>query len=198
MSMRLLFLALATLAELALAASYEVRPAPDARLALTVEKTGLYRGKKHLFLFEKYQGMLQFDPAKPEESQIQLTIDSASAVCKDDWVSAGDLKKVMEVTFEDMLAVKRYPAMTFASTVIRELGGGKYDAQGTLTIRGIAKPAAITVHMNSADPARLRLDGSAKVKLTDYKLKPPSAILGAIGTKDEMTLNFTISATRLD
>jgi hypothetical protein len=45
------------------------------------------------------------------------------------------------------------------------------------------------------DP-QLRLTGSAKIRLTDYKLKPPSAILGAIGTKDEMTLNFTISAAK--
>ena len=181
-----------------MAGSFEVRPAADSRFSLTVEKTGLYRGKKHLFLFEKYQGTLQFDPAKPTESQIQLTIDSASAVCKDDWVSAGDLKKVMETTFDDMLAVKRYPTMTFASSAIRELGSVKYEAQGMLTIRGIPKPAVVAVQLNASDPGRLRLDGSAKIKLTDYNLKPPSAILGAIGTKDEMTLNFTISATRLD
>lgn len=182
----------------ALAASYQVQPTTDSRFALTVEKTGLYRGKKHLFLFEKYQGSLQFDPARPAASQIQLTIDSASAVCKDDWVSAGDLKSVMATTFDDMLAVKRYPTMTFVSTAIRELGGGNFEAQGTLAIRGIAKPAVVAVQLNAADPTHLRLDGSAKIKLTDYKLKPPSAILGAIGTKDEMTLNFGISATRID
>jgi polyisoprenoid-binding protein YceI len=180
------------------AASFEVRPASDSRFALTVEKTGLYRGKQHLFLFERYQGSLQFDPARPTEAKLQLIIDSGSAVCKDDWVSAGDLKKVMQTTFEDMLAVQHYPSMTFASVAIRDLGGGKFEAQGTLTIRDIAKPVAVTVQLNAANPEQLRLDGSAKIRLTDYKLKPPSALLGAIGTKDEMTLNFTISAARVN
>jgi polyisoprenoid-binding protein YceI len=196
--MRPILIALLALASVALAETYEVRPAADSRFALTVEKTGLYRGKKHLFLFEKYQGSLQFDAAKPTESKIQLTIDSGSAVCKDDWVSAGDLKKVMQTTFEDMLAVKRYPSMSFTSSAIKDLGDGKFEAQGTLTIREIAKPAVVTVQLNAANPAQLRLDGSAKIKLTDYKLKPPSAVLGVVGTKDEMTLNFTISAARVN
>jgi polyisoprenoid-binding protein YceI len=172
--------------------SYQVHPTADSRLALTVEKTGLYHGKKHLFLFEKYQGTLQYDPQHPEASKIELIIDSRSVVCKDDWVSSKDLKSIMETTFDDMLAVKKYPSMKFDSTSIKLLGVDRYEAQGLLTIRDIAKPVAIQVEMGP----QLRLTGSAKIKLSDYKLKPPSAILGAIGTKDEMTLNFAISAAK--
>ena len=68
---------------------------------------------------------------------------------------------------------------------------------GALRLRDIPKPAIFTAHLNAANPAQLRLDGSANVRLTDYKLKPPSAILGAIGTKDEMTLNFVVTAVKL-
>lgn len=186
------------LTSLTMAASFQIRPAADSRFALTVEKTGLYRGKKHLFVFEKYQGSLQFDSAKPTEAKIQLSIDSTSAVCKDDWVSSGDLKKVIETTFEDMLAVKRYPSMMFTSSAIKDLGGGMFEVQGTLTIRDTPKPVVVSVQLNASNLTKLRLDGTAKIKLTDYKLKPPSVILGAIGTKDEMTLNFTISAVRLE
>jgi len=85
-----LLLALPTLS----AEPYDIHPASSGRLALTVEKTGLYRGKKHLFLFEKYNGRLQFDPQKPEASQVQLTIDSRSLICKDDWLSASDLRRL--------------------------------------------------------------------------------------------------------
>ena len=86
-----------------------------------------------MFLFENYHGTLQFNPQKPEESRIELTIDSRSAVCKDTWVSASDLKKIMETTFDDMLAVKQFPAMTFTSTSIKPLGANQFEAQGTLT-----------------------------------------------------------------
>ena len=37
-------------------------------------------------------------------------------------------------------------------------------------------------------------EGAATVRLTDYQLKPPSALLGAIGTKNEMTVSFTLKA----
>ena len=184
------------LSGIAHAEAYEIRPVESARLALTVEKTGLYRGKKHLFLFQKFDGRLDFDAAKPETSKIELNIDSRSLVCKDDWVSAGDLKKVEQTALDDMLAVKQHPAMMFVSTAILPLGGGKYEAQGLLTIRGLPKPVTVTVALDGSNPAMLRLQGNAIVRLTDYKLKPPSALLGAIGTKNEMTLNFTVVATK--
>jgi len=50
------------------------------------------------------------------------------------------------------------------------------------------------VTLDAADPAKLRLRGNAKIHLKDYGLKPPSALLGAIGTKEEMSLTFEIMA----
>ena len=35
-------------------------------------------------------------------------------------------------------------------------------------------------------------EGKATVKLSDYKLKPVSALLGAIGTRNEMTVSFVL------
>jgi polyisoprenoid-binding protein YceI len=195
--MRPLILALVLFLPTASAESYEIHPAVSDRLELTVEKTGLYRGKKHLFLFEKYDGRLQFDPLKPEASQVQLTIESRSLVCKDNWVSAGDLKKVQQTALDEMLAVKQHPSMMFTSGAIKPLGGERYEVQGTLTIRSLSKPILLTVHLNATDPNALRLSGGATIRLSDYNLKPPSALLGAIGTKNEMTLAFSVVATRL-
>jgi polyisoprenoid-binding protein YceI len=196
--MRRLTLSLLLALPILSAQSYEIHPAPSGRLSLTVEKTGLYRGKKHLFLFEKYNGILQFDPQKPESSKVQMTIDSRSLICKDDWVSASDLKKVQETALDDMLAVKQYPSMTFASTSIKPLGGDRYEVQGTLTIRALPKPVLLTVQLNAADPKGLHIDGNATIKLSDYNLKPPSALLGAIGTKNEMALSFSVIVSKAD
>ena len=182
-------------ASVALAATYDVAPASGAKIELKVEKTGFYSGKSHIFVFESYRGTLEFNPRKPEESKIELTIDSGSAVCKDTWVSANDLKKIMEETFGNMLAAKRYPAMTFTSASIKPLGANQFEAQGMLTIRGKPKPIVVNVQLDATDPAKLRLRGSAKIHLKDYGLKPPSALLGAIGTKEEMSLTFDIVAS---
>src|SRR5262245_24711718 len=74
--------------------TFEIRPADGSRLELVVEKTGFMRGKKHLFRFERYEGRVQYDAQNPARSRIELAIESASASCKDTWLSAKDLKKV--------------------------------------------------------------------------------------------------------
>src|SRR5260221_4061443 len=183
--MKLLIASLLALTSGATAATYNVVPISRAFIQLKVEKTGFYSGKNHIILFETYHGSLTFNPQKPEESHIELTIDSKSAVCKDTWVSASDLKKIMETTFDDMLAVKQFPTMTFTSMSIKPLGNNQFEAQGTLTIRNKPKPITVNVQLDATDPGKLRLRGDAKSHLKDYGLKQPSALLGAIGTKEE-------------
>jgi len=40
------------------AQSYSIRPDPGAHFRLEVFKTGLMAGKKHVFLFQRYEGAL--------------------------------------------------------------------------------------------------------------------------------------------
>ena len=64
--------------------SLRVGPAAGTRFALEVEKTGLLSGKKHLFLFERYSGILQLDPAAPEKSRrLNEALREASAVASE-------------------------------------------------------------------------------------------------------------------
>jgi polyisoprenoid-binding protein YceI len=75
---------------------------------------------------------------------------------------------------------------------MKAIGPDQYAVSGALTIRGITRPVVVDVKMRKAGD--LRFDGRAVVKLSDYGLKPPTAVLGTIGTKDEMTLVFALSA----
>ena len=164
-----------------------VAPAAGTRFALEVEKTGLLSGKKHLFLFERYSGILQLDQAAPEKSSIQLEIESRSAVLKDEWVSAKDAKKIADYAQMEMLDSAKYPLLKFVSTNITARGNGVYDVQGNLTIRDVTRPVLVSVTEKSGV-----CEGKAIVKLSDYKLKPAGALLGAIGTKNEMTVTFLL------
>src|SRR5262245_53119398 len=75
---------------------YELRPGPRMLMELTVDKTGLLSGKRHLFRFTRYLGMLAFDHEVPERSSVTLSIESGSVTCQDAWLSAKDLRKVQE------------------------------------------------------------------------------------------------------
>lgn len=172
------------------AADYEIKPTPDSRFALEIFKTGLYSGKKHLFLFERYHGTLTYDDAAPEAAKIDLTIEAASFVVKDDWLSASQAKSVREeAEGKNVLDSARFPQIRFVSSSVTRAGDG-FTVQGTLTIRDAAKPAAIHVTVNG-----LRFEGKAEVKLKDYGIKPPGAALGMIGTRNEMNVAFTLVAT---
>ena len=177
--------------------AYEIRPAPESRFALEVFKTGLMNGKKHLFLFERFKGKLLYDRQAPENSKVELTIESASAVCKDTWVSPKDLKKVQEHALKEMLAAHKYPEIRFVSQKIRRTSEGTFDAQGALTIREIDKPVTVSVTMKPSSTEALSLIGKAQVRMKDYGLNPPSAALGLIGAKDEMQVEFAVSAAPL-
>jgi len=191
--MRYALIALLLFQTIAGAKTYEVSPAPEARLELRVDKTGLYRGKTHVFLFEKYRGRLNFNSERPSESRIDLTIEAGSAVCTDTWISDGDKKKVMDEMFgEKVLAIQQFPTVHFVSTSMRLLAGNQFEALGMLTIRNISRAVTVDVTLDSVDSKTIRLTGSAKIHLKDYGIKPPSAVLGLIGTKEEMLLKFQI------
>lgn len=164
-------------------------------MEITVEKTGLLSGKKHLFVFEQWSGTLQFPPGKPEEAVVNLSIQTNSIRCLDTWVSAKDLRKIEETALKDMLAADRFLQITFRSDLVRKSEGGDHQVRGLLAIRGLAKPVSVSVTMKPDAGESIRFDGNASVRLSDYGLKPPSAILGAIGTKNEMLLRFTVVAT---
>lgn len=194
--MRTLTLILA-LATSALAQSYTIRPESGARFALEVFKTGLMSGKKHVFLFERYEGTLTYDAARPENSSVELRLEASSIANKDSWIGEKDVKKVEEYALTDMLDAARNPHIRFTSSVITRRPDGKFDVQGTLTIRERSRPVTVEVSISSTSPvasANLSLVGKAEVRLKDFDIKPRSAVLGVIGTKSEMKVEFSLLA----
>jgi polyisoprenoid-binding protein YceI len=179
------------------AQSFQIQPAPGTRFGLEVYKTGLLNGKKHIFTFEKYQGTLRFDAADPAASKVAFTLEAASIQCLDDWNPAkGSLDKIMETALNEMMDAKKHPQLKFESSSVQPTGTQQYEVRGNLTIRGIAKPVLVRIKTKPMGRTLLA-EGTAEVKLTDYGLKPPKAALGAIGTKNEMTVTFNLKAKQL-
>jgi polyisoprenoid-binding protein YceI len=175
--------------------AYEIRPGPQQRFALEVFKSGLWEGRKHLFLFSDYSGVVRFDQSKPENSTVELTIEGASAACRDDWVSESDRGKIQNQAFK-MMDVPKHPQLRFSSGQINQLGAGRFQVKGSLEIGGIAKPVSLEVTLNGTGRDTLDFEGYAQILMSDYGLKPPGAALGLIGTKNEMRVEFKLSASR--
>ena len=179
--------------------TYNIRPAQGSRFALEVFKSKLWEGRKHTFIFDRFSGVLAFDHERPERSTVRLVIESGSARCVDDWVKPSQIKDIERAAVQDIMAAARYAEITFESTAITTTTSpDKYEVLGMLTIRGQAKPVTLAVKASPREDG-IWVEGSGRVRLSEFGLKPPRGIVGVslfIGTKDEMNVAFELLAIR--
>jgi hypothetical protein len=152
----------------------KIAPAPENYIHLEVLKTGLMRGKKHLFTFPVYSGTAERNP-----NRYEISLDARRIECKDDWLKPDDLKKVAAYAVKDMLDAEKFPAITYKSET------------GILTIRGKSAPIGVAY----TEPSPNLFEGSATVDMRLFGLKPPSAALGTVGTDPIMRLTFKLRVT---
>ena len=175
---------------------FEIRPSTESTFALEVFKTGLMAGKRHILFFEKFSGEIEYDQQQPEKSKARLVVESRSITCKDKWLKPEQRKKVVSAALNEMLSVDQFHEITFTSTTITRKSPNQYEARGDLTIRGTTRAVMVQVAAKPVGSERLELDGEATISMKDYGLKPPSALLGLIGTKDKMELRYLVWAER--
>jgi polyisoprenoid-binding protein YceI len=68
--------------------------------------------------------------------------------------------------------------------------------EGNLTIAGVTKEVTMDVYCLVNKDASITCNGSDKLKMTDYQVKPPSFMMGAMKTGDAITLDFTLVYTK--
>lgn len=172
--------------------TFRIQPGEGAHLTLIVEKTRLMNGKKHQFTWSRYDGSLRFDRTRAANSTVSLIIQADSLQCRDTWVSASDLRKIEQTARKDMLGLPEHTQIGFVSRQVMQAAEG-YTINGDLTIRGITRPVVLKVKLSDSGES-LWIEGEGSIRLTEYGLKAPTAALGTIGTRDEMTLTFRVLA----
>mgnify|MGYP000953622659 CR=1 FL=1 len=157
------------------------RVAPErSRLAFAYKQMGVAMNGG----FKRFTAQLAFDPARPEQGVFSLDLDMSS-------IDAGYPEANAEVVGKDWFDVKRFPQARFVSSGVRALGGNRYEARGTLTIKGKTRPVTAPFTLR-ADKAGASLDGSFVLKRLDYGIGE-----GAWGdpgvVADEVAIQFTIA-----
>jgi len=173
--------------------SYDIRPAEGSHFTLEVFKSRLWEGRKHVFVFDRYGGELEFNSEQPQLSTVRFRIESASVRCLDDWVKPGQIADIEEAARETM-AAGEHPEMTFESSTVTVKSPGEYQVQGTLTIRDIARPVTLQIAASAGGDV-VRIAGTGQFLLSDFGLDPPRGAFSLfIGTKDAMNILFEIEA----
>jgi polyisoprenoid-binding protein YceI len=89
-----------------------------------------------------------------------------------------------------------YKSITYKqiSVTISPDKGNKFlvRTHGNLTIAGVTKEVTIDVYAVVNADETITCTGSEKLNMTDYQVKPPKFMLGAMKTGDAITLDFTL------
>ena len=89
------------------------------------------------------------------------------------------------------LKTDKYKEITFQLTSSK-ITGKTITCTGNLTISGTTKPVDVDVTYEVVNGA-LVCKASKKIKMTDFKVEPPTFMFGAIKTGDEITVSFNVT-----
>lgn len=150
---------LATLAALALLAlparATDYVQAPGSTLTFATK----YQGEVFTGRFPGFATRLRFDPAKLATSRLDVGITLAGA-------ATGNADRDATLKTADFFNTSKFPQARFVATKFRSLGGGRYAADGQLSLRGVSRP--VTLAFTWSPGATPVLTGQATLKRLDF------------------------------
>lgn len=136
----------------------------------------------YTFRFNRLDARFQYDPAKPEASEVTVTVDPAS-------IDTGSTAFNEELAGERFLNVAKHPTMTFTSTKITRAGGNKGRMTGDLTFLGVTRPVTLDVTYYGSGVAmgatKMGFSASGTIKRSDFGFM---TMMGPLG--DEVQLQI--------
>ncbi|HWW56118.1 MAG TPA: YceI family protein [Sphingopyxis sp.] len=110
--------------------------------------------------FSRWRAAIRFSPDELAKSDIRVTVDLASA-------DTGDGQRDDSLKSSDFFDTSAHPNATFTARDVRHLGGDRYEARGSLDLRGVSKPATLRFTLR-IDGDKARVAGTARIDRTAF------------------------------
>jgi polyisoprenoid-binding protein YceI len=116
--------------------------------------------------FNDFDGEFVYDAENPENSTVNVTIDTAS-------VDSNHAERDKHLRSEDFLYVSEFPQATFQSKRVVVDEEGEADIVGDFTLRGVTKEVTLDVEMlgHGEDPwggYRMGFEAETELRLKDF------------------------------
>ncbi len=117
-------------------------------------------------------------------------------------VDVRDQQLAAHLQSADFFDAEKHPEIAYASTGVRELGDGRFELTGELTIRGVTRPVTLEVTVDGAGPdpyggERISLVASGAIDRFEYGVpfdaKTPT---GALVAGERVRLVLSVEAVR--
>lgn len=142
--------------------------------------------------FTDYDGYFTFDPQKPEDSSVEVTLKPAgirtSSKALDDKLQG-----------EDFFKSEQFSTIEFASNKIKAIGEKIGEVGGVVTMLGVSKPVILKVHFNKADYHPFTKDfvagfsASATIKRSEFGMDSYLPMVG-----DEVRIEVQTEGVNID
>jgi len=103
--------------------------------------------------------------------------------------------RIMDNKTWDAFNAEKNPNITYRVTSYQTKVVGSetiIDANGALSMAGVTKTIPLQVKVRNAN-GQLVLTGSRKLNMPEFKMDPPSAMMGTINVGPDVTVNFEIT-----
>jgi len=153
--------ALALACGLLMAAQLNVGPASRSTLSATFKQEGVAVESP----FTSFKGVIDFDPKNVAAATALIDVDMAS-------LDLGDPGYNAELRKKSWFDSATYPRAVFKSTSIKPVNATRFDATGTLTVKGrvLTITVPVTVSTSSAGPV---FDGSFAMSRKAFGIGDP-------------------------
>lgn len=109
----------------------------------------------------------------------------------------------MDSVMQQAMNAKDYPRIVYHLTELKFKGPHtantpfQFEAKGDLSLNGVTNKITMPVTIESVDKEKLKISGSADLKMTDFKVPPPVKI-GLFITRDPVKITFEWIVKRHD
>ena len=104
---------------------------------------------------------------------------------------------IMDGKTYDAFDYKKNPSIVFQLTDVSQAKLSDNDTEitltGNLSFAGATRKISIKANGKITKSGDYQLKGSVPLKMTDYKMKPPTAMLGTMKTGDAVTVKFDVT-----
>ena len=169
-------------------ASAQDRPIDTARSTITIHvgKSGLLSAAGHEHIVSAPISAGTFRDTEPLRAEFKVDALKLE-VQADPKVDAATQAMIQEDMERMTLESSKYPEITFRAAQIERQNDGAWRVQGQLTLHGVTKTVAFSVHRNG--DAYL---GHASIRQTDFGIKPINVGGGLIKVRNELDVDFRI------
>ncbi len=96
----------------------------------------------------------------------------------------------------DALKKDQYPEIKFSLDKVVKIDPNTVSASGKLSIAGVTKNIDLTPTYKELPGNMIAFTGEKNIKMTDFDVTPPTALLGAIKSGDDITIKFDVAFIR--